>query len=79
MKPTRLIRFGWNDRRRTLCCASLSAAFSSGTDNEAYGSLASAYDDDPASIHIGCELPAIAFCPWCGTPAKDILWDKEEV
>jgi hypothetical protein len=79
MKPTRLIRFGWNDRRRTLCCDSLSMAFSSRTDNSMYGSLAGTPTDDPTNIRFGCELPAIAFCPWCGTPAKDILWDKEEV
>jgi hypothetical protein len=79
MKPTRLIRFGRSEINRTLCCVDLVTAFSSGTDNEAYGKLASAYGDDPASIHIGCELPAIAFCPWCGTPVKDILWDKEEI
>lgn len=78
MKPTRLIRFGWDDRKRTLCCDSLSTAFSKGTDDGVCGSLASAYTDDPANIHFGCGLPAIAFCPWCGTPVKDILWDKEE-
>lgn len=79
MKPTALVRLCRGGADRTLCCVDLATAFSSGTDNEAYGRLASAYTDDPASIHIGSELPAIAFCPWCGTPVKDILWDKEEV
>ena len=78
MKPSILIRFGWNDRRRTMCCKDLATAFSSGTDNEMYGSVAHAYTDDPLNIHFGCELPAISFCPWCGTPAKDIPWDKVE-
>jgi hypothetical protein len=55
-----------------LCCQQLCNAFECGTDNEAYGSLASNYGETLSSITIGCELPEIVFCPWCGTRLDSI-------
>lgn len=59
---------------RQVCCSDMALAFTSGTDNEAYGKLASAYGDDPSSIRFGCELPAVKFCPWCGTETRSLDW-----
>lgn len=42
-------------------------AFQSGTDNEAYGALARFWDGD---VHMGCDLPPVAYCPWCGKETK---------
>jgi hypothetical protein len=42
-----------------------------GTDNEGYEILVTYTDGMP---QIGCDLPAINFCPWCGkevTAARD--------
>ena len=59
---------------RKVCCSDMALAFTSGTDNEAYGKLAHAYDDAPTSIRFGCELPAVKFCPWCGTDMRSLSW-----
>jgi hypothetical protein len=47
------------------CCSAWANAQRSGTDNEGYGSLLNFYsgDQDP---HMGCDLPTVEFCPWCG-------------
>jgi hypothetical protein len=45
------------------CCASWEAAHRNGTDNEMYGALVYWLDHNP---YIGCDLPAVEFCPWCG-------------
>lgn len=45
------------------CCDSWRLAHASGTDNAAYGSLVAQEDRYP---YIGCELPQVEYCPWCG-------------
>ena len=47
------------------CCEAFRKAHENGTDNEAYGQLI--YDDDD----LGCNLPPIKFCPWCGKPRTE--------
>lgn len=46
-----------------LCCDDMRRAFQPGTDNEMYGSVAFNIGDQ---IYIGCDLPEISVCPWCG-------------
>lgn len=59
-----------------LCCSWMAKAQERGTDNEGYGPLVEWDDDtiegegDLPGFHTGCELPRIAFCPWCGTPVR---------
>lgn len=43
------------------CCEAMKDAQQSGTDNEAWGPLV-------RGTSIGCGLPPIKFCPWCGRP-----------
>ena len=53
------------------CCAIFSKALTDGTDNEAFRSAV--YEPFMVSLpelpvyRIGCDLPDIAFCPWCGS------------
>jgi hypothetical protein len=44
------------------CCEAWEKAQQSGTDNEAYGRLLYGADD----WRMGCDLPPVKFCPWCG-------------
>lgn len=50
------------------CCMAMIQAQQSGTDNEAYGSAVSYSVEGIAEI--GCQLPPITFCPWCGKKIK---------
>jgi hypothetical protein len=54
-------------KRDACSCDAFQAAQRSGTDNEAYGSLAYRWDGE---IRMGCDLPPITFCPWCGGSLK---------
>ena len=57
------------ERRDKLeCCEPMIKAQESGTDNEAYGALISYYGGNDAGV--GCDLPPITFCPWCGKKIK---------
>jgi len=55
-------------KRKPFCCSSFEHATRSGTDNEGYGSLLYTPDFDRITgiWMIGCGLPDISFCPWCG-------------
>jgi len=56
------------------CCDAFGQAFECGTDNEAWGSLMR--HDGDGDLSIGCGLPPIKYCPWCGRPVSNILgWD----
>lgn len=46
------------------CCRQFVKAQDLGTDNEGYFRLV--YDDASGNLYIGCGLPPIRFCPWCG-------------
>lgn len=46
------------------CCDIFYTAQKDGTDSEGYGGLLTEITDD--EWHIGCDLPPIKFCPWCG-------------
>lgn len=46
------------------CCNAWRRAQRPGTDNEMYGQLLRDYGG--GDWHIGCDLPTVAFCPWCG-------------
>lgn len=48
------------------CCDSWRKAQQLGTDNEMYGMLLRDYSGTGADWHVGCDLPAVRFCPWCG-------------
>jgi hypothetical protein len=48
---------------KVICCEALAHSFESGTDNEGYSNLIRCYEDE---FHIGCDNPALKFCPWCG-------------
>lgn len=50
------------------CCDDMRHARQSGTDNEMYGALVYWSGD---KIVMGCDLPAIRFCPWCGHEKTD--------
>lgn len=50
------------------CCDDWAKAHQSGTDNEMYGALV--HYPQPHTPHIGCDLPRVKFCPWCGA-SKD--------
>ena len=57
------------DRKDQLgCCFPMIDAQQAGTDNEAYGSLVSYSLEGIAEM--GCDLPPITFCPWCGKKIK---------
>lgn len=50
------------------CCAPWEAAKQHGTDSEGFSALISADDlDNTGLIRIGCDLPPVSFCPWCGS------------
>lgn len=51
------------------CCMAMIQAQQSGTDNEMYGALVRYYDPDN-TVWMGCDLPPITFCPWCGKKIK---------
>ena len=46
-------------------CSAFLDAQKACTDNEGYGALIRAWN---GSWLVGCGLPPIAFCPWCGKP-----------
>jgi len=46
-------------------CPQFIAAQQAGTDNEMYGALLYSDADGWA---MGCDLPPISYCPWCGKP-----------
>jgi hypothetical protein len=45
-------------------CTTFEAAQETGTDNEGYAAL---LKPDMGFWKIGCGLPRISFCPWCGS------------
>ena len=51
------------DKGQHKCCGSWESAQTTGTDNEAYGRLLSYWAGE---WRVGCELPEVRFCPWCG-------------
>lgn len=51
------------------CCAAFKAAQESGTDNEGYGAL---LHDLDGRWSMGCDLPSIDYCAWCGTAVAKI-------
>jgi len=53
-----------NRKDQIGCCMPMIQAQQAGTDNEAYGALVSCSIE--MIIEIGCDLPPITFCPWCG-------------
>ena len=57
------------------CCSDFRKAMEVGTDNEGYGRLI--YTDDPPwPFRMGCDLPPLDFCPWCGVDVRH--YPKEE-
>lgn len=46
------------------CCGAFEKALNKGTDNEMHGAL---LHGDKDGVFAGCNLPKLAFCPWCGT------------
>ena len=63
-------QFWWKcqpPRPPSLCCNPFWQAMQTGTDNESYGALVAYWDGE---FHIGCNLPAITACPWCGGSPK---------
>ena len=52
------------DERLVVCCKEFRDAMQEGTDNEGYGKLIFIEEGRYAT---GDHLPAINFCPWCGT------------
>lgn len=57
-------------KKRLECCKSFGDAQESGTDNEGYGALIFVEKD---YVSIGCNLPNINYCPYCGKPIKDLF------
>ena len=49
-----------------VCCDAFGKATDDGTDNEGYGRLLMDRGNG-STWAIGCDLPPIAFCPWCGS------------
>lgn len=59
-----------------ICFDSWEKAQQDGTDNEMYGALLSDHANparvygniptNPPDWHLGCDLPSVKFCPWCG-------------
>ena len=49
-------------------CQAFKAAQLGGTDNEGYGRLVRWFGD---GWQIGCDLPTINYCPWCGLELAD--------
>ena len=47
------------EAKKDFCCLPFEDAHQSGTDNEGFGPLL-------RIDTIGCELPPIKYCPWCG-------------
>lgn len=45
------------------CCKDLAQSLKNGTDNEMYGSALNWW---AGAYHLGCDLPDVRFCPWCG-------------
>lgn len=58
------------------CCEAFEAAKQPGTDSEGWCELMIVgYPDEigegtPEGIIMGCKLPLINFCPWCGTKVE---------
>jgi len=50
------------------CCATFAKATEDGTDSEGWQALL--YIDEEEGISMGCELPRINFCPWCGVKVE---------
>lgn len=48
------------------CCETWAKAHTEGTDGEAWMPLVRYSVSSDITPHIGCDLPDIAFCPWCG-------------
>ena len=65
---------GGKYKSRPICCRDMAAAFLPCTDNEGDGRLARCYDDTPTAIYVGCDLPPLRFCPWCGTKLETLSW-----
>jgi len=58
-----------SERVYATCCDAFARALGWGTDNEMYGALIypSTYPDGQVTHwNIGCDLPPMGFCPWCG-------------
>lgn len=48
---------------RNICCDAWRKARQSGSDNEGWSALIHWFDGFPC---MGCGLPPVRFCPWCG-------------
>ncbi len=68
-------RFGKTETR-LVCCSDMVMAFSAGTDNEGYGAIAHCFGGSSNSIRIGCDLPALKLCPWCGFELARLNWTQ---
>lgn len=60
------------------CCRTMINAQQPCTDNEMYGALVDA-DWDNEVVEIGCGLPPIDFCPWCGQKIKKVSPKLKEI
>lgn len=47
-----------------FCCADMKTAQKLYTDSEGYGALATWHE---RGLYIGCGLPPLEICPWCGS------------
>jgi hypothetical protein len=56
--------------KKLKCCPDMEAAQESGTDNEGFGPLV--YRSAEDIFFLGCDLPALKFCPWCGKRPKEV-------
>ena len=53
----------------TSCCADWLHAHDAGTDDERWGACIGEDPEDGLS-RVGCDLPPINFCPWCGADKR---------
>jgi hypothetical protein len=68
-------RFG-KAETRLVCCSDMAMAFCSGTDNEGYGAIAHCFGGSSNAIQIGCDLPPLRLCPWCGFELARLNWTQ---
>lgn len=55
------------------CCESWNQAQQAGSDNEGHGALVYRRYDNGQIEAMGCDLPPIRFCPWCGAKKQAAL------
>lgn len=60
IRPQARIKY---DFETPVCCDDMAESFGAGTDNEGYHGLSSIESN---MVEIGCTLPPIKYCPWCG-------------